>query len=164
VRSFQSDHSSRKDGVGRVQKAAMSRAIGERQGYIRLSGIYPLLGQDTPWILGHQAQDGQETTAPVYASNLDMVSGEPPCATARAVSDPLFETAWLLPVLWYTWQLQDAGSGLRAYRAGLALLAKQTQPQGPHQLAEVCRFRPSPTAATETQDHAQHLAGPVTAK
>jgi hypothetical protein len=43
-------------------------------GYIRFSWIYPLLGQDTPWILGHQAQDGWETPAPVYERDMDMVS------------------------------------------------------------------------------------------
>src|SRR5215831_4343804 len=157
-------HSSRKDGVNCVQAAAKPRAIGKGHGELRLSRLHPLLGQDTPWILGHQAQDGWETAAPVYASNLDMVSGEPPCATASAVSDVMSETAWLLPILWYPWQFQDARSGLRAYRAGLALLAEQTQPQGPHTLAEVCGVRPSQTAVTETQDHAQHLAGPGTAK
>lgn len=74
------------------------------------------------------------------------------------------ETAWLLPIRWDPWQFQDARSGLRAYRAGLALLAEQTQPQGPHTLAEVCGFSPSQSAATATQDHAQHLAGPGPAK
>ena len=143
LQSLPSDHASRKDGVDCVQEATKSRPIGRGQGDLRLARIDPLLGQDTPWILGHQAQDGRETTAPVYASDLDMVSGEPPCAIARAVSDLRCETARLLPILWYTWQLQDARSGLRADRAGLALLAEQTQPQGPHKLAEVCRFRPS---------------------
>ena len=100
----------------------------------------------------------------------------------------MVETAWLLPILWYrlsringeniahvpyfrrlsgkayTWQLHDARSGLRAYRASLALLAEQTQPQGPHKLAEVCRFLASQTSASTTQDHAQHLVGPGTAK
>ena len=48
--------------------------IGEGHGDIRLSRIYPLLGQDTPWILGHQAEDGRETPAPVYERDMDMVS------------------------------------------------------------------------------------------
>jgi len=85
-----------------------ARGHGER----RLSWLYPLLGQDTPWILGPQAQNGRETPAPVYASDLDMVSGQPPCAMARAVSDALCEPAWLLPILWYPWQFQKARSGL----------------------------------------------------
>ena len=68
------DHASRKDGVDGVQEAAKSRPIGRGHGDLRLSRIYPLLGQDTPWILGHQAQDGRETPAPVYESDLDMVS------------------------------------------------------------------------------------------
>ena len=37
-------------------------------------GFTHYLGQDTPWILGHQAQDGRETPAPVYESDMDMVS------------------------------------------------------------------------------------------
>ena len=37
------------------KKPPQSRAIGRGEGEFRLSGIYPLLGQDTPWILGHQA-------------------------------------------------------------------------------------------------------------
>src|SRR4030095_8540257 len=59
---------------------------------------------------------------------------------------------------------QCSRRGLRAYRAGWALLAEQTQPQGPHTLAEVCRFPPEGTCAPQTQDHAQHLAVPGTAK
>jgi len=43
-------------------------------GYICFSGIYPLLGQNTPGILGHQAQDGRETLTSVYESGMDMVS------------------------------------------------------------------------------------------
>src|SRR5439155_20789058 len=76
----------------------------------------------------------------------------------------MFKTARLLPILWYTWQLQDARSGFRAYRAGLALLAQHAQPQGPHKLAEVCGFLTSATAAAETQNPPPHLAGPGSAK
>ena len=67
-------------------------------------------------------------------------------------------------ILWYPWQFQNARSGLRAYRAGLALLAEPTQPQGPHTLAEVCRLPPEGPCAPQTQDRAQHLAVPGTAK
>ncbi len=131
------DHSSRKDGVACVPEAAKPSPFGKGQGDIRLSGIYPLLGQDTPWILGHQAEDGRETPAPVYERDMDMVSRESPCATPGAVSGLVRETARPLPILWYPWQLQDARSGLRVYRASLAILAEQTQPQGPPKLAEV---------------------------
>ena len=72
----------------------------------------------------------------------------------------MFETAWLLPILWYTWQLQDARSRLRANRACLAILAEQAQPQGPHNLAEVYRLPSEETAATKAQDRSQHLAEP----
>ena len=34
----------------------------------------PLLGQDEPWRLGDQAQDGKEASAPVYESDRGMVS------------------------------------------------------------------------------------------
>ena len=64
----------------------------------------------------------------------------------------------------YTWQFQDACSGFRAYRACLAGLAEQAQPQGPHTLAEVRRLLASETAAPDAQDHTQHLAEPGTAK
>ena len=141
-----------------------SSPIGRRQGELRLARIDPLLGQDTPWILGHQAEDGRETPAPVSARDRGMVSCKPPCATPRAGADVRSETAWLLPILWETWPLQEACSGLRAYRACLAILAEQAQPQGPEKLAEVGGFPPSETAAAETQEHSQHLAGPGTAK
>src|SRR4029450_7128593 len=75
------DHSSRKDGVACVPEAAKPSPLGYGQGDIRLSGIYPLLGQDTPWILGHQAEDGRETPAPGYERDMDMVSWESGVAT-----------------------------------------------------------------------------------
>jgi hypothetical protein len=68
------DQASRQDGVDGVQEAAKSRAIGRGAGERRLARIDPLLGQDTPGRRGHQAQDGRETAAPVYASARDMVS------------------------------------------------------------------------------------------
>src|SRR5215475_6793137 len=62
--------------------------------------------QNKPWILGHQAEDSREAPTPVYERDMDMESGEPPCAIDRAVSDAVCETAWLLPLSWYTWQHQ----------------------------------------------------------
>jgi hypothetical protein len=90
-----------------------------------------------------------KVTAKLYADNLD---------------DNLRDLHERLRDKWYTWQLQEARSCLRAYRACVAILAKQAQPQGLHTLAEVCRFRPSHTAASETQDHAPHLEEAGTAK
>ena len=98
MQALRSDHASCKDGSDGVQDAAQPRPLGQGPGYLRLAGMYPLLGQAMPWRLGHPAHNGQETPAPVYASTLDRVSGEPPCAMARAVSAPLCETARLLPV------------------------------------------------------------------
>src|SRR5262249_14724144 len=97
---------------------------GQGQGDIRLSRIYPLLGQNKPWILGHQAEDGWEAPPPVYERNMDMVPGEPPCAIDRAVSDAVCETAWLLPLSWYTWQPQGTENLLSPSRTGLAILAE----------------------------------------
>ena len=73
-------------------------------------------------------------------------------------------TAGLLPIRWYTWQLQEARSGLRASRACVALRAQHAQPHGPHKLAEGCGLLTSPIAAAETQNHSQHLAGPGSAQ
>src|SRR5262245_51687507 len=93
-----------------------------------------------------------------------MVSGQPPGASARAVWDAMRHTAWRRPLRGYPWQCQEARSRLRAYRASVALLAQQTQPQGPHTLAEVYGVLRAETAVSKAQDHAQHLAGPGTAK
>ena len=43
-------------------------------GTCRLARIDPLLGQNTPGIRGHHAEDSRETPAAVYARALDMVS------------------------------------------------------------------------------------------
>ena len=43
-------------------------------GTLTCLGLHPLLGQATPWRLGHQAEDGRETPATVYARDRDMVS------------------------------------------------------------------------------------------
>jgi hypothetical protein len=157
-------HASRKAGAECVHAAPRSRASGDRPRDSRLSRMYPLLGQDAPGIRGPQAQDGRETSASVYASDLARVARQPPCAMARAVSDVRCATARLFPRVWDPWPLQNAGSGLCADRAGVALRAEPTPPHGPQTLAEVCGCRASSPAASHAQDHAHHLAAPGTAQ
>jgi hypothetical protein len=164
VQPVQADHASRQDGGAGGQEAAKSRPLGRGHGDLCLSRRSPLLGQDTPGIRGQQAQDGRETAAPVYASDLDRGACKPPCAMERAVSDAMCQTARLFPIVWDPWQFPAARSGLRADRAGVALRAEQTPPHGPHPLAEVCRFPTEETVATHTQDQAHHLAVPGTAQ
>ena len=53
--------------IGCEQEADARRVMGV------LPKRFPLLGQDAPWILGHQAQDDQETSASVYERDMDMV-------------------------------------------------------------------------------------------
>jgi hypothetical protein len=91
---FHPHHASRKDGVEWVQQAAASRALGTGQGDIRRARMYPLVGQNTPWLRGPQAEDSREAPPPVYARDRAMVSGEPPSAIDRAVSEAVCETAW----------------------------------------------------------------------
>jgi hypothetical protein len=79
---------------------------------MRLSRSYPLLGHNTPGIVGHQAQDDGETPAPVWASDVGMVSGTPSRTAPRAASHVRGETTGLLLILWYPWQRQDVGRGV----------------------------------------------------
>ena len=91
--------------------------IGRGNGHIRLSRIYPLLGANTPGILGHQAQDGRETPA----SHARRRCGDGVATNRHAPLQEQYqmlcaEAARALPVLWYPWQLPPAGGGPRMRR------------------------------------------------
>jgi hypothetical protein len=55
------------------------------------------LGQNTPGILGHQAQDNRETPASVYESNVGMVSGTP-VVRKNYGNDILVEYDYAVPI------------------------------------------------------------------
>ena len=82
---------------------------GSETGNLRLSGLYPLLGQEPERALGHSAEDHAETVYARTQSDQSVVSGKPArtdAGASGAVGPQTQRSLWVLRHYWQLWLLQ----------------------------------------------------------
>ena len=128
------------------------------------NGTFDFLGFTHYWatslsrLLGHQKENGAQTTSPDDRGAVAMVSRKSPLTATGPISDSVLQASGTLPILWPSRQLSDDGADHGTCQESMAVLAESSQSKE-HDSMEGVRAAPGEVAVAQSQDCLLHLKG-----